>query len=75
MTRKETKKFEESKVQPKKPISSYLAFSTEFSRKLRQERPDVKIVDCAKQASAEWQAMNSHQREKYQRVADTDKLR
>ena len=61
---------------PKKPISSYFFFNTEYGAKLREENPtNTSMKYIAPLVKEKWDTMNEQQRKPYEDLAEKDKSR
>ena len=61
---------------PKKPISSYFFFNTEYGAKLRAENPtNTSMKYIAPLVKEKWDTMDEQHRKPYEDMAEKDKLR
>jgi len=58
---------------PKQPLSGYLRFINERRDILRQEQPSLSFAELSKMLGAEWQNLQSHEKQRYLDKADKDK--
>jgi len=49
-------------VQPKRALSSYICFSTQYQRRLKEANPELTIVECSKRAGETWAVLNEKER-------------
>ena len=55
---KKGKKRQSSEPKPKQTPSSYLLFSIDMRKKLKEATPEISVTDCMKAAGEAWRNMN-----------------
>lgn len=68
------RKFKDPKA-PKKPRSSYIFFSKERSKAIKEEDNNIPITEISKQVGREWKKMTPQDKKKYEKLAADDKIR
>lgn len=65
-----------SSIAPKKPLTAYNLFTRDAHKKMKEEDPhQYNFKDASKHVSELWMTINDKEKEKYQRLAETDKAR
>jgi structure-specific recognition protein 1 len=60
---------------PKKAMTSFFYFLNEMRPKIKQENPDMSFGELGKKAGELFRALSTNQKEKYEKMAKSDKLR
>lgn len=71
---KKVKKVKDANA-PKRPLSSYLFFSTEKGKEVRQEHPDWSVGDVSKEVGRMWRELSDEDRVEYEEKASEAKER
>ena len=67
---------EESKeLKPKRPVSAYIYFSTDFSEKMRKSHPEMKITEVSVLAGKKWNELTEAEKKPYIQKNVQDKAR
>ena len=60
---------------PKRAMTSFMVFSGEMRNKVKEENPDMKLVEIASELGRRWKALTDEEKKPYQDKADADKER
>lgn len=60
---------------PKKPLSGFMFFSTQFAKMIRDRNPDLKITDVSKIVGENWNKLTPEQKAPFENKAQQDKVR
>mmetsp|Transcript_12080 Transcript_12080/g.19662 ORF Transcript_12080/g.19662 Transcript_12080/m.19662 type:complete len:279 (+) Transcript_12080:47-883(+) len=60
---------------PKKPLSAYTLFVVEVRNNVSKENPDLQFKEVASRVGQMWRDLKDEHREKYQALAEQDKMR
>ena len=66
---------EAKELKPKRAISAYIYFATEFSEKTRKARPDLKMTQISVLAGTKWSEMSDVEKKPYIEKNEQDKAR
>ena len=56
-------------------MTSFMVFSGEMRNKVKEENPDMKLVEIASELGRRWKALTDEEKKPYQDKADADKER
>ena len=60
---------------PKKPVSSFVLFSSDKRPEIKKEHPTITFADLSRKLGELWKAADSDEKEKYAKLALDDKER
>ncbi len=60
---------------PKKPLSAYTLFVVEVRNNVQRDNPHLSFKEVASKVGAMWRELPEHHKEKYQQLAEQDKVR
>lgn len=60
---------------PKKPKSAFLFFSSDRRSSLRQEQPDLNMLDVSRVLGEEWNHLTEEEKQPYLQMAQKDRSR
>lgn len=63
------------RIGPKKPKSAFLFFSSDRRPSLRQEQPDLSMLDVSRVLGEEWNHLTEEEKEPYLQMATKDRRR
>lgn len=72
---KGSKKEKKNPLAPKKGLSSYMFFFKENRERIKSENPDAEFGEIGKLIGAEWKALDSDEKNKYEEMSKQDKKR
>jgi len=73
--RKTPKKIKKDSKGPKRACTAYIFFSKEMRPKLKSENPKASFTDLGKLIGIKWKELEEGERQKYNQLAEADKLR
>ena len=62
-------------AEPKKPLSGFMFFSTQFSKMIRDRNPDLKTTEISKIVGENWNKLSNEQKQPFENKANQDRLR
>ena len=66
---------EVKELKPKRAVSAYIYFATEFNEKTRKEKPELKITEISVLAGKKWGQMSDAEKRPYLEKHEQDKAR
>jgi len=60
---------------PKKPVTSFLVYSAEMRPIVREEYPELKVTEVAKELGKRWKELSDGEKKPYKVMADAEKAK